>query len=90
MAVAPPQIRPSVEIGPEKRAEDDITNAYSKIVYLNKSIFAGCDNFEKIQNGRDIQRLSASIMVKLDRRYLPVIKDKHYGKKNTVRKIKSL
>ncbi len=90
LAVAPPQIRPSVELGPEKRAEDDITNAYAKIVYLNKTILAGCDNFEKAQYWKDIQKLTASIMVKLDKRYLPVIKDKHYGKKNTVRKIKSL
>ena len=29
-------------------------------------------------------------MVKLDKRYLPNLKDKHYGKKNATKKIKSL
>ncbi len=38
LAVAPPQVRPSVELGPEKRAEDDITNAYCRIVALNNQI----------------------------------------------------
>lgn len=39
---------------------------------------------------RDIQKIVGSIMVRLDKRYLPVLKEKHYGKKNTIRKIKSL
>lgn len=59
-------------------------------MHLNKAVLAGCDGFEKNQHCKDIQKLTASIMVKLDKRYLPVIKDKHYGKKSTVRKIKSL
>ena len=36
LAVAPPQLRTSVEIGPQKRAEDDLTHAYSRIVALNR------------------------------------------------------
>lgn len=36
--VAPPQIRPPVELGPEKRAEDDITNAYTRIIAYNNQI----------------------------------------------------
>lgn len=35
LAVAPPQIRPSIEMNPEKRAEDDITLTYARIVALN-------------------------------------------------------
>lgn len=35
LAVAPPQIRPSIEMNPEKRAEDDITAAYVRIVSIN-------------------------------------------------------
>jgi DNA-directed RNA polymerase beta' subunit len=35
LAVAPPQIRPSIEMNPEKRAEDDITQAYVRIVGIN-------------------------------------------------------
>lgn len=35
LAVAPPQIRPSIEMNPEKRAEDDITSAYVRIVSIN-------------------------------------------------------
>ena len=35
LAVPPPQIRPSIEMNPEKKAEDDITTAYVRILNLN-------------------------------------------------------
>lgn len=38
MAVAPPQIRPSIEMNPEKRAEDDITSAYVRVVSMNNEM----------------------------------------------------
>ena len=38
LLVPPPQLRSSVEYGPNKRAEDSLTHAYSRIVYLNKQI----------------------------------------------------
>ena len=38
LAVAPPQIRPSIEMNPEKKAEDDITSAYVRIVSINNEI----------------------------------------------------
>ena len=38
LAVAPPQIRPSIEMNPEKRAEDDITSVYVRIVSLNNEL----------------------------------------------------
>jgi DNA-directed RNA polymerase beta' subunit len=41
LAVAPPQIRPSIEMNPEKKAEDDITITYARIVALNNEA-KGC------------------------------------------------
>ena len=38
LAVAPPQIRPSIEMNPEKRAEDDITSAYVRIISINNEL----------------------------------------------------
>ncbi len=38
LAVAPPQIRPSIEMNPEKRAEDDITSAYVRVVSINNEL----------------------------------------------------
>jgi DNA-directed RNA polymerase II subunit RPB1 len=38
LAVAPPQIRPSIEMNPEKKAEDDITITYARIVALNNEL----------------------------------------------------
>jgi DNA-directed RNA polymerase beta' subunit len=38
LAVAPPQIRPRIEMNAEKKAEDDITIAYMKIVSLNNEL----------------------------------------------------
>ena len=48
LVVAPPQVRTSVELGPEKRAEDDITNAYARIVELNNQIKQGVDGFKRL------------------------------------------
>ncbi len=72
--VAPPQIRPPVELGPEKRAEDDITNAYTRIVAYNNQIKQGLDNYKKSLNLKEIQKIVAAIMVKIDQRYLPSLK----------------
>lgn len=90
LAIAPPQVRPSVELGPEKRAEDDITNAYSRIVALNGRLNE-MDSYERVMGVREIQKLIASIMVKLDKKYLPSVKEKMLKrKKATVKKIKSI
>jgi len=90
LAVAPPQIRTSIELGPEKRAEDDITNVYSKIIRLNNEIKQGLDNYKKNINLKEIQKLAACIMVKLDKRYLPVLKERYQNRKKSVKKIKSI
>ena len=47
LAISPPQVRPSIELGPEKRAEDDITNAYCRIVVLNNRLKEGLDSHAK-------------------------------------------
>lgn len=79
-----------MELGPEKRAEDDITNTYARIVGVNSKI-SQMDSYERALGMREIQTLIASIMVKLDRRYLPSIKERTMRKKKTsARKIKSL
>ena len=44
LAVAPPQIRPSIEMNPEKRAEDDITAAYVRIISLNNELKNGTND----------------------------------------------
>ena len=41
LAVPPPQIRPSIEMNPEKKAEDDITTAYVKILNIKQEIERG-------------------------------------------------
>lgn len=38
LAIPPPQIRPSIEMNPEKKAEDDITSAYLKILKINNEL----------------------------------------------------
>lgn len=38
LAVPPPQIRPSIQMNPEKKAEDDITTAYVRILNLNNEL----------------------------------------------------
>ena len=47
LAVAPPQIRPSIEMNPEKRAEDDITAAYVRIVSINNELKGHVESSER-------------------------------------------
>lgn len=89
LAVAPPQIRPSIEMNPEKRAEDDITSAYVRVVSINKEILEKkVDSSEKAQRIEEMERIVASIMVKLDR----VRMEKTVGgrKKKVMKQIKSI
>jgi DNA-directed RNA polymerase II subunit RPB1 len=68
LAVAPPQIRPSIEMNPEKRAEDDITSAYVRVVSLNNELIKNkVESSEKAQRIEELERIVASIMVKLER-----------------------
>lgn len=68
LAVAPPQIRPSIEMNPEKRAEDDITSAYVRVVSINNELKKNkIESSEKGQKIEEMERVVASIMVKLDR-----------------------
>jgi len=71
LAVPPPQIRPSIEMNPERKAEDDITSAYVRIIDMNQDIKH--DNFQysdKASKIDDLERMIASIMIKLDRHKL--------------------
>ena len=50
LAVEPPQIRPSIEMNPEKRAQDDITSAYVRIISINNEFKKGkIENTDKTQ-----------------------------------------
>jgi DNA-directed RNA polymerase II subunit RPB1 len=90
LVVAPPQVRTSVELGPTKMAEDDLTHAYSRIVALNKKLKDGLDPLRHASFLKDIQKLAACIMNKLDRRYLPKLKHNEAGKKVLRKALKSI
>lgn len=44
LVVPPPQIRPSIEMNSERKAEDDLTSTYVRILSMNKDIEQG--NFQ--------------------------------------------
>ncbi len=89
LAVAPPQIRPTIEMNPEKRAEDDITIVYEKIISINNEL-PTTEASNKAFKIQEMERLVASIMIKLDRIKLEG-RDVGKGKKKTVVKnIKSI
>lgn len=89
LAVAPPQIRPSIEMNPEKRAEDDITAAYVRIVSINNELKGHIETSERSNKIQEMEKIIASIMVKVDRVNL----QKPGGggkKKKTLKAIKSI
>lgn len=57
---------------------------------MNNQIKLGLDENKKNMLLREIQKLAASIMVKLDKRYLPNLKDKASKNKNVSKKVKSI
>ena len=90
LAVPPPQIRPSIEMNPERKAEDDITTAYVKIIDLNQDIIN--DNFQhsdKASKIDDLERMIASIMIKLDRSKIERTST-NQNKKKSFKSIKSI
>ena len=89
LAVAPPQIRPSIEMNPEKRAEDDITAAYVRIVSLNNELKSHGEASERANKVQELEKIVASIMVKVDR--VNLSKGTGGGrKKKTLKAIKSI
>ena len=90
LAVPPPQIRPSIEMNPERKAEDDITTAYVKIINLNQDIING--NFQytdKASKLDDLERMIASIMIKLDRSKIEKATNS-MSKRRAIKNIKSI
>lgn len=67
LAVAPPQIRPSIEMNPEKRAEDDITAAYVRIISINNELRGHIEASERANKIQEMEKIIASIMVKVER-----------------------
>lgn len=70
LLVCPPQVRPSIEMNAEKRAEDAITSVYNRVLAFNNEL--------KKPNSRDdyntkcktislLEKSVASIMKKADR-----------------------
>lgn len=90
LAVAPPQIRPSIEMNPEKKAEDDITITYARIVALNNDLKNCIETTERAAKILDIERLIASIMVTVDRITINSIQTTNSKKKKKAHKIKSI
>ena len=88
LAVAPPQIRPSIEMNPEKKAEDEITSAYIRIVSINNELKQHVESSERANKVAEMEKLIASIMVKVDRVNLQ--KPGMGKKKKAMKKIKSI
>jgi DNA-directed RNA polymerase beta' subunit len=86
LAVPPPQIRPSIEMNPEKKAEDDITTAYVKIINLNNELKKTAAH-EKQNKIDDLERTIASIMIKLNRAKLDKLPT---NKKKVIKAYKSI
>jgi len=66
LAVCPPQIRPSIELNPEKKAEDALTTAYLRIIGINNDFKKGnFDATERQHKLDEMEKIIASIMVKV-------------------------
>lgn len=74
-------------MNPEKKAEDQITSAYVRIVSLNNQIKANSQSSERANKVAQMEKIIASIMVKVDRVNLQKPGGK---KKKTMKKIKSI
>jgi DNA-directed RNA polymerase II subunit RPB1 len=88
LAVAPPQIRPSIEMNPEKKAEDEITSAYVRIVSINNELKSQVEANQRDMKVQEMEKIVASIMVKVDRVNLQ--KPGGGKKKKVMKKIKSI
>lgn len=77
-------------MNPEKKAEDDITITYAKIVALNNEAKNCSETSERALKVVDIERLIASIMVAVDRITINSIQAGGTKKKKKSHKIKSI
>lgn len=90
LAIPPPQIRPSIEMNPEKKAEDDITTAYVKIINVNQELEKGSGQSVDRNNKIDeLERTIAAIMIKLDRNKLEKSSNS-VSKKKAIKNLKSI
>jgi DNA-directed RNA polymerase beta' subunit len=74
-------------MNPEKRAEDDITAAYVRIVSINNELKGHIESSERSNKIAEMEKIIASIMVKVDRVNLQKPGGK---KKKTLKAIKSI
>lgn len=77
-------------MNPEKKAEDDITIAYARIIALNNEAKNCSDSSERAMKVLDIERLIASIMVTVDRITINSIQTTTSKRKKKAHKIKSI
>lgn len=76
-------------MNPEKKAEDEITSAYVRIVSINNELKSHIESAERAMKVAEMEKIIASIMVKVDRVNL----QKPGGggkKKKAMKKIKSI
>lgn len=77
-------------MGAGRMVDDDITIVYSRIIAFNNQIKQGLNNYNKTDNVIEIQKLVAVLMVKIDKKYIPELKNKRSSKNKASLKIKSL
>lgn len=75
-------------MNPEKRAEDDITAAYVRIVSINNELKGHIESSERSNKISEMEKIIASIMVKVDRVNLQ--RPGAGKKKKTLKAIKSI
>lgn len=75
-------------MNPEKKAEDDITSAYLKILKINNQLRDKDYSMQKNSDIDDLEKTIASIMIKLNRAKLE--KTGGLGKKKIVKAYKSI
>lgn len=90
LVVCPPQVRTAVELGPEKSAEDDITKGYKTVVDLNNQVKKGLQGYKRLLVQLEIQKVIASMTVKLDKQFLPSLDSKNKNKKVNPKSVKSI
>jgi DNA-directed RNA polymerase beta' subunit len=75
-------------MNPEKKAEDEITSAYVRIVSINNELRGNVESSERANKVSEMEKIIASIMVKVDR--VNIQKPGLGKKKKAMKKIKSI
>ena len=90
LAVIPPQVRPTVDMGPDRKAEDGLTSAYRQVVKVNNELKADLEGFDREEKILELERLIGSIMVDIDPLAVSPTNEKKKDHSKTKLKIKSI